>query len=78
MAEIVVVMSYDLYRHKTLEKGYPGVQSGYTYDDGMAAYLAEASKQWYEKSGDDDIDQFEPLIGLWSGTKLEKPLVPLS
>mmetsp|Transcript_7559 Transcript_7559/g.11383 ORF Transcript_7559/g.11383 Transcript_7559/m.11383 type:complete len:112 (-) Transcript_7559:194-529(-) len=38
------------------------MQSGFTYDDGMAASLAEASEQWYKKSKSegDDIDQFEP------------------
>lgn len=45
----VIVTSFVLFMLKTLEKDVPGLQSGYTYDDRMAAHPAETSKQRYEK-----------------------------
>jgi len=54
----VLVTSFDFFMLKSLEKEFPGLQSGFAYDDGMSAKLAEASEQWYTKSNG-EVDQFE-------------------
>ena len=41
----VIVISFDFFMLKELEKEYPGLQSGWAYDDGMASSLKEAPEQ---------------------------------
>ena len=42
---------------KEVEKEYPGLQSGWAYDDGMASSLKDASEQWFqEQDSNDDGD----------------------
>ena len=41
----VIVTSFDFFMLKELEKEYPGLQSGWAYDDGMASSLKEAPEQ---------------------------------
>jgi hypothetical protein len=50
---------------KELEKEYPGLQSGWAYDDGMASSLKDASEQWFQEqdpNDDGDIETFEPTV----------------
>lgn len=54
----ILVTSFDFFMLKSLEKEFPGLQSGFAYDDRMSSKLAEASKQWYAKSNG-EVDQFE-------------------
>ncbi len=60
-ADRIIVTSFDFFMLKELEKEYPGVQSGWAYDDGMSASLKEASEQWFQNP-DEDIESFEPTI----------------
>eukprot|EP00049_Salpingoeca_infusionum_P010693 m.184821 g.184821 ORF g.184821 m.184821 type:complete len:337 (+) comp14721_c1_seq1:40-1050(+) len=59
-ADRVIVTSFDFFMLRELEREYPGLQSGFAYDDNMSGSLAEASEQWYKRSDDEDqIGAFE-------------------
>ena len=61
----VIVTSFDFFMLKELEKEYPGLQSGWAYDDGMASSLKDASEQWFQEqdpNDDGDIETFEPTV----------------
>lgn len=48
-ADRVIVASYDFFMLNELEKEYPGLHSGFAYDDGMSDSLAVAADQWFTK-----------------------------